>query len=156
MDMSFIWEAFAPFAKLLIIVLGVVFMGILLDYLTGTIAARHNGEWSSKKAREGITHKMGILLAILLGVVLDVAVIAAKEVLGWTFPYIGLFTPLIALSYAVTEIGSIIENLQKMGVYVPPILIKGFEMLHHTVDQHVEEVPEIPAEIVEADDENDD
>ena len=41
-------------------------------------------------------------------------------------------------------------------MYVPPILIKGFEMLHHTVDQHVEEVPEIPAEIVEADDENDD
>ena len=28
-----------------------------------------------------------------------------------------------------------------MGVYVPPILIKGFKLLSHAVDEHTEDVP---------------
>lgn len=34
---------------------------MLLDYLSGTIAAWATGEWSSKVAREGLRHKGGIV-----------------------------------------------------------------------------------------------
>lgn len=142
LDFSFLAEAFAPFAKIMVILLAVVFFGILVDYLTGTIAAKINDEWSSKIAREGIMHKVGILLAILVAIILDLAVLAAKDTLGWTFAYFGLFTPLVTLAYIVTEIGSILENLKHMGVYVPPILIKGFKLLSHAVDEHTEDVPD--------------
>lgn len=155
MNFDVFLEAFSPFARLLVVLMGVVFIGILMDYLTGTIAAKMHDEWSSVKAREGLTHKVGILLAILLGVVIDVAIIASKSALGWNFPYVGLFTPLITLAYIVTEIGSILENLKKMGVYVPPILVKGFAVLKQAVElhSHVDEVEDEDEEVIVVEDE---
>ena len=38
---------------------------MLLDYLTGSAAALKAGEWSSKVAREGIWHKLGLGCGII-------------------------------------------------------------------------------------------
>lgn len=139
MDFSVLIEAFKPFARLLLILATLVFVGILLDYLTGTIAARKNEEWSSKKAREGIWHKVGIIIAILLAALLDVVVIVAtRSIMGLNFTYFGLFSPLVSLCYVITEFGSILENLRKMGTEVPSILTKGFASLKKTVEAHAD------------------
>lgn len=139
MDFNILIEPFKPFAKLLMILAGLVFLGIVLDYLTGTIAAKKNGTWSSKIAREGIWHKVGIIIAIILASLLDVAVIvASKSVLKLSFTYFGLFAPLVALCYTLTEFGSVLENLKKMDVYVPAFLTKGFASIKNAVDAHAE------------------
>ena len=139
METELLIEAFRPFAKLLIILAALVFLGIGLDYLTGTLAAKKNGTWSSGIAREGIWHKVGIIIAILLAALLDVAVIVAtKSVLRLSFRYFGLFAPLVALCYVMTEFGSILENLKKMDVYVPKFLTRGFASLRNAVEAGAE------------------
>ena len=139
MEFEILVEAFRPFAKLLLILAALVFLGIVLDYLTGTLAAKKNHTWSSRVAREGIWHKVGIIIAIMLAALLDVAVIVAtKSVLKLSFTYFGLFAPLVALCYTLTEFGSILENLRKMDVYVPAFLTRGFASLKNAVDAHAE------------------
>lgn len=141
MDLAILIDAFKPFAKLLLILTALVFIGIILDYLTGTIAAKKLHEWSSKIAREGIWHKVGIIIAVLLAAMLDIVVIVAtKSVLKLSITYFGLFAPLVALSYTLTEFGSIIENLKKMGVYVPAFLTRGFASIKNAVDAHADAV----------------
>ena len=42
-----------------------------LDYGTGTAAALRAGEWSSKVARDGLWHKLGAVVAVLVAAILD-------------------------------------------------------------------------------------
>ena len=44
---------------------------MLLDYATGTAAALRVGEWSSKVARDGLWHKLGAVVAVLVAAILD-------------------------------------------------------------------------------------
>lgn len=45
----------------------VLFVGCMaVDYLTGTAAAMHRGEWSSKSARDGIFHKIGSVIVVMV------------------------------------------------------------------------------------------
>ena len=39
---------------------------MVLDYLTGSLAAARAGAWSSGKARDGIWHKCGMLVVVLV------------------------------------------------------------------------------------------
>ena len=48
-----------------LVVLYAVSMGI--DYLTGSALAAKNGDWQSQKAREGLWHKAGSILAVTGG-----------------------------------------------------------------------------------------
>ena len=138
-EYSVLLDAFRPFSKALLILSVVVLIGITLDYLTGSIAARKLGEWSSKTAREGIWHKVGILIAMLIAVLLDAVTIVAVRTVGLSITYYGLFSPLVALFYAVTELGSIVENLAKMGTPVPQFLTNGIAALKHEVDKKADE-----------------
>lgn len=147
MELIALAEAFRPFAKILLILSALVFAGICLDYLTGTIAAKMHKEWSSKVAREGIWHKVGIIIAILLAALLDVVVILVTRGAGITYKAGGLFVFLVSVCYILTEFGSILENLKKMGVYVPEILTRGFATFKHTFDAHADaSIPPEPAE----------
>ena len=42
---------------------------MVLDYITGSAAAAKGGAWSSAKAREGIWHKAGMIVVVVVGVV---------------------------------------------------------------------------------------
>ena len=50
----------------------VIAMGI--DYLSGTLAAMKNREWSSETARSGLWHKAGTILAVLAAALTDVVI----------------------------------------------------------------------------------
>ena len=45
---------------------------MLLDYLSGTIAAWATGEWSSKVAREGLRHKGGMIFVVAVAGLADI------------------------------------------------------------------------------------
>ena len=47
---------------------------MLLDYITGTWAAKAHAEWSSEKARAGLWHKLGEIVALLVAALCDIAV----------------------------------------------------------------------------------
>lgn len=53
----------------------IVWLGcVLLDYITGTWAAKSNGEWSSAVARAGLWHKLGEIVAVLVAALCDIAI----------------------------------------------------------------------------------
>ena len=94
---------------------------ILLDYISGSLAAKKEKNWSSEIAREGLWHKTGEILAVLVAALCDIGLSVVVEASGVTIPLnIGpLLTPIVLLWYILTEAGSIIENCGRLGAPVP-------------------------------------
>ena len=106
-------------------IMAVVWVALMaLDYITGTAAACYAGEWCSKTAREGLWHKGGMIVVVIVAAIADgvMAVICANIPIGFQWPVIVL--PLVLAWYIITELGSILENAVKMGAPVPEWLIK--------------------------------
>ncbi len=115
-------------------------VAMLMDYLTGSAAAKAKGEWSSEKAREGIRHKVGEIIAVGAAAFADLGVeVALHSVdllplfssIGW--PH--CFTLIVTLWYLFTELGSIIENAGELGAPIPAWLRKGVAVLQTKADE---------------------
>lgn len=120
---------------LAVIVLPIV---MVLDYLTGTAAAKAHGEWASHIAREGAWHKLGEILAVVVSACCDLVLYivlhtAAADVLG-DFKFRAIFLLMVSLWYILTELGSILENCARLGAPIPKALIEGIGRLKHKVD----------------------
>ena len=100
----------------------VVAMGI--DYLSGTLAAMKNREWSSETARSGLWHKAGTVLAVLAAALTDGVIYLVGQQLQLGITWTGLLMPLTLSWYILTEAGSILENTVKLGANIPGWLIK--------------------------------
>lgn len=108
-----------------------------VDWGTGSLAAWKNGKWESKVAREGIWHKTGSVIAVLVTVILDSVignVVNNIPSVSLPFAYTVLLSPIVIVWYILTELGSIIENAGKMGAQVPPFLTKAIALFKGTVD----------------------
>lgn len=119
------------------LVVGWVFC-MVLDYLTGSASARKAGEWSSAKARDGIWHKLGMIVVVLVAGATDILIWLVLEhmpVLQLPFAYSGLVCPVVLVWYIVTELGSMAENAVEMGAPCPPWLRKGLAISKDMVDK---------------------
>ncbi|MDE6260926.1 MAG: phage holin family protein [Oscillospiraceae bacterium] len=108
-----------------------------LDYLTGSLAAAKEGDWSSGKAREGIWHKGGMIVVVLVAAGADLLislVLTNLPVLDLPIQYPGLVCPVVLVWYIVTELGSMAENAATMGAPVPAWLVKLLAMSKNAVD----------------------
>lgn len=99
-------------------------IAMAIDYLSGSLAAWLVGEWSSAVAREGIKHKGGMILVVIVAVMADItlAIICDHLPVEMTWPVVVL--PLVLAWYILTELGSIMENAVKMGAPIPEWLMK--------------------------------
>ena len=109
---------------------------IVLDYISGTAAARRSGEWSSEIARDGLWHKLGEIFAVLVAALCDIAlgVILKSAPVELPFVYTALITPIVLLWYIITELGSILENAGKLGAPLPIWLKKMLKQYKNTID----------------------
>lgn len=94
---------------------------ILLDYISGSMAAKREKNWSSAIARDGLWHKAGEIFAVLAAALCDIALEVILDSSGVKLPFevTAFITPVVLLWYILTEIGSIIENCGKLGAPVP-------------------------------------
>ena len=109
---------------------------MVLDYLSGSLAAHKNHEWDSTRAREGLSHKGGMILVVLTAMLFDacLALVAIRlPVLHISWP--GVIFPVVLAWYIITEAGSVLENSIKMGAPVPEWLAKGLKITLKTVDR---------------------
>ena len=97
---------------------------MFLDYVTGTLAACHEGEWCSSTAREGLWHKGGMIAVVAVAMISDWIMVMVAEYIPIGIQWPGIIMPLVLAWYIITELGSILENAVKMGANVPAWLVK--------------------------------
>lgn len=109
---------------------------MILDYASGTAAAKAAHEWSSEEARAGLWHKLGEIFSVLVAALCDIALSVLVKGSGVTLPFeVGtLVTPIVLLWYILTELGSIAENAGKLGAPVPSWFKKSIKNAKDKID----------------------
>lgn len=121
-----------------------VWVGMMcLDWISGSWAAKRNGEWSSKLAREGLYHKLAMVIAVASAVLADLVIYIAMDELPVNLDWPVLVFPLVTMWYIVTELGSILENVVKMGATVPQWLVSGLAVTKKKLDAAGEKAVEM-------------
>ena len=95
-----------------------------LDYLSGTLSACREGQWSSAVARQGLWHKGGMILVVTVAAIADAVMVMMVEYVPIGLQWPGIVLPLVLAWYILTELGSILENAVKMGAKVPAWLVQ--------------------------------
>lgn len=116
---------------------------MVLDYITGSAAAAKGGAWSSAKAREGIWHKAGMIVVVVVAALADLLLAVVLEhlpVVSLPMEFGGLICPIVLVWYIITELGSMAENAAAMGAPVPSWLLKLLEAGKDMIDQAGEDL----------------
>jgi toxin secretion/phage lysis holin len=92
---------------------------IILDYISGVIAAIAEKNLSSEVGAKGIAKKVFMLLIVAVANIVDVNVIGEGNVLR----------SVVAVFYIANECISLIENAGRLGVPVPKKLLDVLEQL---------------------------
>lgn len=111
---------------------------MIIDYATGSAAALRSGEWSSKIARDGLWHKLGSMVAVLVAAILDGVIrlaLAHIPALELPFEYTVFVSVLVLVWYILTELGSVVENAGALGAPVPAWLARMLAALESGVDR---------------------
>ncbi len=120
-------------------VMAIVWVAVMaLDYISGTLAARKKGEWTSKRAREGLWHKCGMVFAVIVSGLADLVIsLLLEQIPGDVLPihWPCLVFPLVLAWYIITELGSILENAISLGAAVPTWLVKLLDATLKAVDK---------------------
>lgn len=116
------------------IVAGVWVFAMILDYISGSAAACKEGQWSSTAARQGIWHKCGMILVVVVTAIADGVIFVIDDHLPIGFSWPGLLMPLVLIWYILTEAGSVLENAVKLGATVPDWLVKALKISLKVVD----------------------
>lgn len=111
---------------------------MVIDVVTGVLAAARSGKWSSSVMKEGISGKAGCLFTALVALIFDALIgliLSQIPSLALPFDYTVLFCPMVIVWYSLAEMGSIIENAGAMGAPIPSWLTKAIEALGDTIDK---------------------
>ena len=111
-----------------------------LDYLSGSAAALRAGDWSSRRARDGLWHKAGMILAVAVAALGDllIGLLLRMGSLRLPFDYSVLLAPLVTAWYCLTELGSVAENAVLLGARVPKWLTRLLRRGAQAVDKTAE------------------
>lgn len=86
---------------------------IMLDYLTGVCVAIYEKQVNSAIGRKGIFNKVGIMICIVICRLID-----TLQITGFS-PIL----PIVTLFFILNECFSILENLNRLNVPIPEVII---------------------------------
>ena len=108
----------------------------LTDWLTGTLKAMKKGQWTSSTARDGLWHKTGEFISLLVAAGVDVIIFyMAQNLPSSDFRYTACLLPVVCVWYICTELGSILENIGELGAPIPAFLRRMIALLKDTADR---------------------
>lgn len=138
--------AFAAFFTMLTYYLGimavpiiVLFVAMIVDYVTGMVSAWHSSDLSSKKGIFGVIKKISYLGLVCVGMGVDWLIYSGLKSIGVSLGYTLLFGVLVAIWLIINELISILENLGQIGVPLPGFLLGVVKRLKHTTENIVKE-----------------
>lgn len=95
----------------------------VIDYVTGLIAAKYREEAvNSYKGIRGIAKKICMWLLVVVGVIVDELLKYASNTVGIILPFTFLVACIVAIWLVCNELISILENINDIGVKLPPFL----------------------------------
>lgn len=113
----------------------------VIDYLTGIAAANaQKQQISSYKSIIGITKKVFMWLLIVIGWFLDLMLQYMFNSLNIPIALPFIVACVVACWLVFNEMISILENLNDIGVPMPPFLMPIVKKLRHTVEKRGEDV----------------
>ena len=119
--------------------LGTFFAAIILDYLTGIIAAAYHKELSSRIGLRGIMKKLGSCVAVAVALLADDVASASSIQLGTGFSTQGAIACIVTIWLILNELISMLENLAKMRVPLPAFLLAAVKLLKLHTEQQVKQ-----------------
>jgi len=108
------------------------------DWITGSAAAMRAGQWSSGKAKDGIWHKVGSVIIVMVAAGADMligSIINHLPAITLPFEYGVLLCPMVVVWTIAAELGSIAENAVKLGAPMPGFLEKALAVLEGAIDE---------------------
>lgn len=113
-----------------------LFVVMLLDYMSGVATAYTKGEWSSKVGLRGIVKKVCYIGVVIVAAVFDWIIYSGLALVGVGFDHNSYYFGLIvAIWLIINECISILENLGEIGVPMPSFLLKGIKKLQKQIDK---------------------
>lgn len=113
-----------------LIIIGIVFLLVLIDYITGVVNAIMHGELSSEKMRQGLGHKFAYLAIICVALIVEY---------GSNYINLGIELPVfipVCGGICLIEITSIMENCAKIN---PELSNSNILDIFNTTPKHKEE-----------------
>ena len=108
----------------------------LIDYFTGIAASKFRKQQiDSYKGIRGIAKKICMWLLVGGGVIVDQLLSYSAGVIGITLPFTFLVACVVAIWLICNEIISILENINDIGVTLPPFLQPIVKNLKSQVEQ---------------------
>lgn len=108
---------------------------MILDYVTGVIAAYFKKELSSWRGLQGILKKFSFMLLVILGFLIDFVAMHLIEKTGVQFDTHGIFGIATTCWLIGNEGLSILENAAIIGLPIPPFLKPALAKLKNQVEE---------------------
>lgn len=123
--------------------LGLLMVLMIIDYISGMLAAKKEAlenpgdsryGWSSKRSILGIYKKLGYMLTILVAVSIDYLIFKFTKEIGLEFGSNTIFGLLVTVWFIINELISILENVGRMGTELPDFLKKVLSELKNDLE----------------------
>ena len=132
--------AVAVFFKAYSTMITAVAVSVALDVLTGLIKAKVAGGVSSSVMSRGLLRKLGLFLALGLGIFLDWFVLVGLEPAGIAPPLKRPFALIICAYIVVNEAISVCENIYAIEPRaIPSFIVKWLGVARKTIDENKKE-----------------
>lgn len=131
---SLIIAGVSAYFQIIAIPLIVLTAVMLVDYITGMVAAYTKAELSSRKGLKGIFKKIGYFCLVAVGITTDYIICSALSSIGITSEVTMVFGLIVTIWLIINELISILENLTKLEVPIPDFLVKVISRLKNSVE----------------------
>ena len=125
--------ALAAYFNVLLVPLTILIVVMIIDYGTGMAEAYINKTLNSRIGVKGILKKVGYLVLVCVGGVVDYLICAGLASVGIDYSSY-CFGLIVAVWLIINELISILENLSELGTPIPPFLVKIVHRLKDSVD----------------------
>lgn len=128
---------------LLLPALGLLIILMIVDYISGMLAAKKEAfenpnsskyGWSSKRSILGIYKKIGYMLTILVAISIDYLIFKFAKEIGLEIGANTVFGLLVSVWFIINELISILENVGRMGTELPEFLEKVLAELKNNLE----------------------
>jgi len=131
-------SAFFSFFGLLAIPILLLVGTNITDYITGLLATKYRGEkLDSSIGIKGIFKKIGMWTLVFVGAMMDILINYSFHQLGIELSFDCLIACVVAIWIVCNEFISILENLNDMGVALPPFLQPIIERIRKQAENKI-------------------